>query len=286
MREPEDDRFKSGRRLGVRILAGLGLVLFALFFSMIAAESLGVIEPGTEGSPEDPPPSAAARLGASRPGEAVHVAGALGVLLVGGSGLVGLMARPERSGYSYQVLAGMSGVLLTLPLVGDPDNLGGQAGWIDPVLLVLVLPSVGAALLATPWRRRRSAEGWRPRFLGLAAIAAIPAAWYGVDQALLQRSTFPPTADPHHNGHWWVMAIVAFMVVLSVAAAALPSVGWRLGARVASLAALAIGAASLIAISAASALWWGWAIAAVAWGLLGIWFTVRGPVGERAGAPG
>ena len=38
-----------------------------------------------------------------------------------------------------------------------------------------------------------------------------PAAWYGVDQALLQRNTFPPTADPHHNGHWWVMAIVAFI---------------------------------------------------------------------------
>jgi hypothetical protein len=82
------------------------------------------------------------------------------------------------------------------------------------------------------------------------------------------------------------MAIVAFMVLLAVAAAALPGVGWRLGARVAALTALAIGAASLIAIPAASALWWGWAIAAVAWGLLGIWFTVRGPVGERAGAHG
>ena len=107
--------------------------------------------------------------------------------------------------------------------------------------------------MASPAFRRRM-EAAIP---GLAAIAAIPAAWYGVDQALLQRNTSPPTADPHHNGHRWVMAIVAFMVVLSVAATAVPSVGWRLGARVASLAALAIGAASLIAISAASALWWG-----------------------------
>jgi hypothetical protein len=98
LRDSPEDRLTFARRLAVRILAALGLVLFGLFFSMIAAETLGVIEPGAEGSPDDPPPSAEARLGASRPGEAVHVAGAFGVLLIGGSGLVGLIARPERSG--------------------------------------------------------------------------------------------------------------------------------------------------------------------------------------------
>jgi hypothetical protein len=255
LRDSPEDRLTFARRLAVRILAALGLVLFGLFFSMIAAETLGVIEPGAEGSPDDPPPSAEARLGASRPGEAVHVAGAFGVLLIGGSGLVGLIARPERSGYAYQVLAGMTGVVLTLPIVGNADNVGGQAGWIDPVLLVLVLPSVAAALLAKPWRHRRSGEGWRPRELLLAAVGAIPATWYGIDQALLQRNTFPPTADPHHNAHWWVMSIVAFMAVLAVAAAALPSVGWRLGVWVAGLAAIAAGIASLIASASASALW-------------------------------
>jgi hypothetical protein len=204
------------------------------------------------------------------------VAGALGVLLIGGSGLVGLIARPERSGYAYQVLAGMTGVVLTLPIVGNADNVGGQAGWIDPVLLVLVLPSVAAALLAKPWQHRRSREGWRPRLLLLAAVGAIPATWYGIDQAWLQRNTFPPTADPHHNAHWWVMAIMAFMAVLVVAAAALPSVGWRLGVWVASLAGIAVGVASLIAGSSASAVGWGWAIAAVVWGSVGIWLTVPG----------
>lgn len=282
MRESPEERFTFTRRLAVRILAGLGLVLFGLFFSMIAAEAMGVTEPGAEGSPEDPPPSAAARLGASRPGEAVHVVGALGVLLIGGSGLVGLMAKPQSSGYSYQVLAGMAGVSLTLPIVGNPDNVGGQAGWIDPVLLVLVLPPVTAALLAKPWRRWRSREGWRPRFLLLAAIGAIPATWYGIDQTLLQRNTFPPTADPHHNAHWWVMGIVAFMVVLVVAATALAGVGWRLGPRVAGLAAAAVGVASLIASSSASAVWWGWAVAAVVWGLVGIGLTIRRPAREPA----
>ena len=87
-------------------------------------------------------------------------------LLIGENSVEGTRGRPVQIRSKARV-RGMSGVLLTLPLVGDPNNLGGQGGWIDPVLLVLVLPSVGAALFATPWRRRRSAEGWRPRFLDL-----------------------------------------------------------------------------------------------------------------------
>lgn len=285
MTEPPHERFTLGRRLGVRIPVALGLVLITFFFSMVAAETLGVVQPGSEGSPDDPLPSAAARLGASRPGEAVHLSGTLAVLAVAGSGLVGLIARPERSGYSYQVLAAMTAVLLTLPLVGNPDNYGGQAGWIDPVLLIFVLPPIAAALLARPWRHRRSAGPWRPRLLVLAAIAAIPAAWYGVDQALMQRNTFPPTADPHHNAHWWAMAILAFMVVLVMAATAVPSSGWRLGPRVAGLAAIAVGAASLLAASSASAVWPGWAIAAIVWGLVAIWSTLHRTAEQRgAGA--
>lgn len=226
-------------------------------------------------------PSPSARLGASQPGEAVHVAGALAVLAVGGSGLIALIGRRERSGSSYQVLAVMTALLLTLPLVGNPDNVGGQAGWIDPVFLVLVVPSVTAALVARPWRDRRL-QKVRQRFLLLAGMAAAPTAWYGVDQALMQRNTFPPTADPHHNSHWWAMAVIAFAVVLVMAAAALPSKGWRLGPRVAGLAAVAVGSVSLLAPSSASAIGSGWAVAAVLWGLAGVWFTFGRA--ERLGA--
>jgi hypothetical protein len=219
----------------------LGLLLFMLFVGMVAAAAVGIVEEASQASPRDPPPSAAARFGASHPDEAVHVSGALGVLLIGGSGLVGLILRPERPGYSYQVLAAMLGALLTLPVVGNPDNYGGQAGWIDPVLLVFILPPMLAAAVAFPWRRWGSRHGWRPSLLLLAVIAAVPAAWYGVEQALIQRNTFPPTADPHHNAHWWVMGMLAFMIVLVVGAAAVPTTGWRLGAAVGGFAAMVVG---------------------------------------------
>jgi hypothetical protein len=274
------ERFRFGRRLGVRIPAALGLVLFVFFFSMVAAATLGLVETGAEGSPNDPAPSAAARFGAARPGETVHVSGALAVLAIGGSGLVGLIGRPEHSGHSHHVLAAMAGMLLTLPLVGDPDNYGGQAGWIDPVLLIFILPSMVAALVARPWRHWRSGR-WRPRFLVLAAIGAIPAGWYGVGQAMMQRNTFPPTADPHHNAHWWTMAIVAFMAVLVMAAASLPAKSWRLGPWVAGLAAITIGLASLLGASSASAVSSAWAIPTVVWGLVGIWYAVRETARDR-----
>lgn len=249
-----DKPLSRGRRLAVRVVAVLGLLLFSFFFSIVALNTLAIIPAGGEGSPEDPPPSAEARFGAAHPGEAVHAAGAVAIVAIGASGLVALIARPERAGHAYQVLASMTAVLLTMPVVGDPDNVGGQAGPLDPFMLVVVVPAVVAALLAAPWRRRDSEKGWRPRLLVLAAIGAIPGAWYGVEQALFQRNTFPPTADPHHNAHWWAMAIIAFMVVLVMMAAALPGRGWRLGSIPSAVAAIGIGAASLVAGSAASAL--------------------------------
>jgi len=269
------ERLTRGRRLSVRVAALLGLLLFGFFFSIVAAEALGVIQSEPEGDPDDPPASAEAVLGASRPGEAVHVVGALGVLVLGGTALVGLFLRPERSGSAYQVLATMSGILLTAPIVGNPDNRGGQAGWIDPLFLIVVTPAVVAAALARPWRHWRLRRVRGSQFLVLGAVAAVPLGWYGLNQALMQRNTYPPTADPHHNAHWWAMSCLAFIVVLVVAAAALPSDGWRLGPRVAGLAAIALGIASLVASSSASAIWLGWALIAILWGLTGVWLTLR-----------
>lgn len=261
-----------GRKLGIRISAVVGVVLFLLFFGVVTAEVLGLVEAGSVGSPSDPPPSADARYGAAHPGEAAHAAGAIAVLVIGVAGLVALIARPERAGAAYHVLAVTAGVVVTLPIVGDPNNVGGQAGPIDPLLLILIVPSIVAALLASPWRDRASGPA-RPRLLLLALVAAVPAAWYAVDQALIQRNTFPPTADPHHNAHWWVMSIVAIVAVLLVVAAALPGRKWSWGAVLAGVAAIAAGAASLIERSAASALPVGWAIAAVAWGAVMVWLA-------------
>lgn len=271
-----------GRRFAIRVVGAIGVVLFA-FLSIVALNVLGVVPSGTEGSPDDPAPSAQARYGAAHPGEAVHAVGAVALVAIGGCALVALLVRPERAGYAYQVLAVMTGVLLTLPVVGDPDNVGGQAGPIDPLLLVLTLPALVAALLAAPWRRP---EGpWRPRLLLLAAAAGVPAGWYGIDQGLLQRNTFPPTADPHHNAHWWVMAIMAFTVVLVMAAGALPGRGWRLGTILAAVTAIGIGIASLAASASASALAPLGAVAAIAWGVVGLWLSLHSAVVRGAGPP-
>jgi hypothetical protein len=272
--ERSDDHLGRGRKLGVRIAAVVGLLLFLVFFGVVAADTVGLIDPSAVGSPDDPPPSAAARYGAAHPGDAVHAAGAISVLALGAWGLLALIAWPERSGAAYQVLAVTVGVLITLPIVGDPNNVGGQAGWIDPLLAILVVPSLVTALLASPWRARSSGPG-RPRLLLLAAIVAVPAAWYGVDQALLQRDTFPPTADPHHNAHWWVMATSAAMTVLVVAAAGLPRRRWPWGAVIAGAAAVAVGVASIADQGAASALAIGWALPAVVWGAVTAWLALR-----------
>jgi hypothetical protein len=103
--------------------------------------------------------------------------------------------------------------------------------------------------------------------LGLATVAAGPVAWWGVHQALLQRNTFPPTADPHHNSHWYVMAVLAFLVVLLSAAAGLSGERWRLPAATAALDALAVAIASLIAPQSASALGPHWSAAVLVWAL-------------------
>jgi hypothetical protein len=148
---------------------------------------------------------------------------------------------------------------------------------------VFILPPMLAAAVAFPWRRWGSRHGWRPSLLLLAVIAAVPAAWYGVEQALIQRNTFPPTADPHHNAHWWVMGMLAFMIVLVVGAAAVPTTGWRLGAAVGGFAAMVVGVASVVAPSAASAVRPGFAVAATLWGVAVIGFTFRGAVQSGAG---
>jgi hypothetical protein len=83
----------------------------------------------------------------------------------------------------------------------------------------------------------------------------------------MQRNTWPPLADPHHQAHWYAMAVLAFMVTPVVGSAALSGRGWRLAAMTVGLAAIAVAAASFLALQAASVLHPGWALVALVWGL-------------------
>jgi hypothetical protein len=259
----------------VRLLAVLGLLSFSFMFLIVTADALGLISSEPVGSPDDPAPSESAQQGAAAPGEVVHVVGALSVVAIGGSGLIALVGRPERSGSAYQVLAAALGMIVVLPIVGNPDNYGGQAGAIDPAFLVFAVPALGAALASRAWCSRRPDGPRNGQLLAVAAVGALPMAWYGVDQALMQRNTFPPTADPHHQAHWFAMAVFAFVVVLVIATGSLSARGWRLATASGALGAVSVGIASLAAGEAASALAPLWAAAAILWGMAVLWLTAR-----------
>lgn len=244
-------RLSAGRATAVRLITVLALFSFSFMFLIVAAEASGVISVEPTGSPNDPPPSEAAREGAAAPGEAVHFAGALAVIAVGATGLIALLISPSRAGSSYQVLSAAIGLLAVVAIVGDPDNYGGQAGIVDPLFVLLGVPPLIAGLVAARWHDRREWRLARPLLL-LAAIAVVPLLAYGVDQALMQRNTFPPTADPHHQAHWFAMATFAFVVPLVVATAALGAPGWRLGAVAASVGTMAVAVSSIANPEAAS----------------------------------
>jgi hypothetical protein len=260
--EATDSVRKRGRNIAVGILAVFGLLTYPLLFAMVAAEASGTIASSPEGSPNDPPPSPEALAGAAAPGEAVHLVGALGALVLGAFGLIALLLPSLRAAAARQVLAATLAILVVVPLIGNPDNVGGQAGVIDPAFLALAIPPLLAALVAGPLRDVRL----RPLLMILAAAALPIAAWWGVGQALNQRNTFPPTADPHHQAHWYAMAVLAFAIVFVVAAAALGGRGWRLGATTAALSAIAFGVTSVATPGAASAVGPVWAVATVVWG--------------------
>lgn len=267
------------RRNAVRGLAVLGAFPYSLLLVLVAAEAGGLVTSSPVGSPADPPPSREALIGAAAPGETVHLVGALTGLALGLSGLLHLVLRPERPAAARHVLGAAGGMLVVVPLVGNPDNVGGQAGLVDPAFLVLPLLPLAAGLLARPFR-----EVHPDRSLALLAAGALPVGgWWGIDQALMQRNTFPPAADPHHQSHWFGMAVVAFGLCLVVVAAALGGRGREVAATAAGLAAVALGLSSSVVPDAASAVPLPWALLAVTWGVTVLVVTWRR---RRPHAPG
>lgn len=261
----------------MRGLALLGLVTFGFIPAFVLRDAVGrvgakqvMVEPG----------SREASIGADHPGETVHIAGALATLVIGGAGLVGLVWRPERDGSAWQTIATAIAMLASAGLAGDPDNYGGQGLLFDPLFAVIALPPLAAGLTARPWRLRTA--GWieRPRYLGLAGLA-LPALWYGFGQGLMQRNTWPPLADPHHQAHWYTMSQLAFLVVLVVATAGLSDRGWGPAAATSAVAAIVLAVASLLSVDAASALSTPWSIVVLLWGLATLVVTYRAVRDER-----
>ena len=261
------------RSVTIRVLAVLGLLTFNFMLMFVVGDAVGRVgqdhqlEPA--GSPE-------AQFGADHPGETIHIVGATAAVAIGATGLIGLIIRPDRAGSATHVGAAAMAMLITTVVVGDPDNYGGQGLPVDPAFVVFALPPLAAAITAAPWRvwRRRAIPRRR---LAVLAWFALPWLWYGIDQGLMQRNTWPPLADPHHQAHWYAMSVLAFLIVLVVAGAAVHGRGGRLAATTAGSAATAIAVASLIEPSSASALPAGWSVAGLAWGLTVLAVTWFGP---------
>lgn len=206
----------------VRILTFVGLALYVFVFSIVVA--------GDSGWTGD---------------EHVHFVGAvlMGLALVAGMGK--LIVHPGDRAALVHGAAVLLALLLVQAVVGDPDNHGGQAGPYDITYLIVSIPflvAVALALRLTPRGRGRSAVDPMLLVMGLVGLAvALP---YAIDQALIQRNSWPPAADPHHNSHWATMSQVAvipgFLLILS----ALPRVGSRAQALFAGMLAVVLGAVS------------------------------------------
>lgn len=265
------DPMRRGRVVAVRVLAVVALVtacflpVFATFDASSRVGEEQVLEP--PGSPE-------AEYGAAHPSEAVHIPSFVAMSVIAASGLVGLIVDPRRAGSATQVMAVSVAMLAAAPLAGDPDNYGGQGMFVDPLVVGVAVPVLVAAVVAAPWREWRGGGLKRPSLLWLGFLA-LPFVWFGVDQALLQRNTWPPLADPHHQTHWMMMAYLAFAIPLVTAGTSLSGRGWRLAAAVASLGALSVAVPSLLYGEAASRIPLWAAVAGVVWAMAVLTVTWR-----------
>lgn len=176
--------------------------------------------------------------------------------------MVGLLAQlraPERNVAAFQqVVAGVLAILGSNLIVGNPDNYGGNVGIIDPAFLVFLVPVlVLAALHPARAHLFRRGTGMSHLLAGITLVAAIPLVIYGVEQALLQRNSWPPTADPHHV-KWWMMGMLAFVIALVGLVASLRPEGWRVPGWSAGLAAVIFGVVSVLHPDHASSVGWMW----------------------------
>lgn len=268
------------RRITVRVLAALGLLMFTLSVVMVLQE---IANPVANEAELEQPGSPEAQYGADHPDEFVHVAGAVATLIVGASGIIALILRPRATGSAQHVLVAMVGSIVVMGIMGDPDNHGGMAGPFDVAFLAFVLFALIAAVVAIPGSDRHGRPFDR-RVLILAA-AGIPFLWYGVEQALIQRNTWPPLADPHHQAHWYTMAVLAVMVVFVASTAGTRRTGSVVALGSSAVGAAALGLASLIRPDAASAMGWPLATGAIAWAAYASFLAVAPGHDRETGRP-
>jgi hypothetical protein len=250
-------------------------VIVALGYSLLLSLLLGLLGPAWD-------------AGGSEMIHRLHHLGAATYIVLILVGLLTPLLAPERHLAAFQQVAlALIALVMTSLVVGDPDNHGGNVGIIDPAMLIFVAPLIILGGLH-PARREllRLKIHRRPVSIAIALAGAVPFVTYGVTQALLQRHSWPPAADPHHNGHWMAMAMLAFAIPLVALLAALTWEGWRIPTWSAGAAAIAFGLGSILMPELASSVGRGWGAASVVGGVAFIavvrWETRHAPTRAQA----
>jgi hypothetical protein len=177
-------------------------------------------------------------------------------------GLLAQLRRPSKNVAGIlMALLPWVGLLLAAVLSTDP-------GVILSAERMLVAAGTVTATVLHPARRDLfrsfiSRVNWV--MLALVAIAAVPLLWFAASNVALQRAV----ADEHAAmGHYGFMAAFSFTVIGVGLLASLQPIGWRLTAWVVGLLPPLLGFASLVFPDASSSLGLGWALAAIAWGVV------------------
>jgi hypothetical protein len=153
--------------------------------------------------------------------------------------------RPERRIALWQGAAAAAAVLVVTML--------SQGSALDDPVFLVAFPLLAALVALTHPARRRllTTGGLSPVLAPLAALAAVPATLYAVDQLELQRTL----GDDVHGElmHYASQAMVVLFVVVFAAVASLRAPGWQWVAGLAASAGVVLGVASLVAPSQSGA---------------------------------
>jgi hypothetical protein len=149
-------------------------------------------------------------------------------------------------------------LLIASALAADSQNV---------VVALLLVPALGIMVALHPARSeflvRRAALS--PKLLVIAVLGAIPLSAYALDMGAEARELVGP---PHHVQRLSTMAAMAIAIVLAGGLAALRTQGWRIPAWSAGTAAVVFGLASVVFPDQRGAEGRGWAVVAIAGGLL------------------
>lgn len=189
----------------------------------------------------------------------VHIVHHIGAITFTGFVVIGLASQLYKNakfvaGFQ-QVLAAMLGMIVTGFIVGDPDNYGDNLAIFDLAMLMFIIPVIVLYFLhpnrSQIFRFQFKDIDKTQLYLGL--LVLIPLSLYGVQQALLQRNSYPPLSDIHH-AHWHAMADWAFATIIIVLVSSLRAKGFIIPTLMSAIGMLFIGTASIVNTQAPSSL--------------------------------